>query len=216
METTKLLPSHLGVFILSHSKRIMNNFIHSIDGFRKPYIYYTDTDSIYISSELFDKLDRDGFVGDELGKGKNDYGNGGIIYGLFLAPKIKYCLVLDDDYMLKEKKTFKGYTKDKMRVEDYIKLEAGITLVKNEIRKPWVKSLKDGVSIPNDDDYMTKKYNANINILKRKPPDTNGIMYPFNHGETESVYNNIKQKYNLSDREMFANYFDVDYIMCET
>ena len=32
---TKLLPSHLGVFILSHSRRIMNNFIHSIDGFRK-------------------------------------------------------------------------------------------------------------------------------------------------------------------------------------
>ena len=33
--TTKLLPSHLGVFILSHSKRIMNNFIHSIDAFKK-------------------------------------------------------------------------------------------------------------------------------------------------------------------------------------
>ena len=31
--TTKLLLSHLGGFILSHSKRIMNNFIHSIDGF---------------------------------------------------------------------------------------------------------------------------------------------------------------------------------------
>ena len=48
----------------------MNNFIQSIDGFRKPNIYYTDTDSIYISSELFDKLEQDGFVGDELGKGK--------------------------------------------------------------------------------------------------------------------------------------------------
>ena len=81
-------------------------------------------------------MNHDGFVGDELGKGKNDYGNGGIIYGLFLAPKIKYCLVLDDDYMLKEKKTFKGYTKGKMRVEDYIKLEAGITLVKEKIGKP--------------------------------------------------------------------------------
>ena len=56
--TTKLLQSHLGVFILSHSTRIMNNFIHSIDEFRKPNIYYTDTDSIYISSELFDKLEQ--------------------------------------------------------------------------------------------------------------------------------------------------------------
>ena len=71
--TTKLLPSQLGDFILSHSKRIMNDFIHSVDGFRKPHIYYTDTDSIYISLELFDKLDQDSFVGDELGKGKNDY-----------------------------------------------------------------------------------------------------------------------------------------------
>ena len=44
--TTKLLPSHLGVFILSHSKRIMNNFIHSIDGLKNPNIYYTDTDLI--------------------------------------------------------------------------------------------------------------------------------------------------------------------------
>ena len=36
--TTKLLPSHLGVFILSHSKRIMNNFIHSIDGFEPQWL----------------------------------------------------------------------------------------------------------------------------------------------------------------------------------
>ena len=85
--TTKLLLSHLGVFILSHSKRIMNNFIHSIDRFKKPHIYYTD--SIYISSELFNKLDQDGFVGDELGKGQNDYGNGRIIYGLFLLFSFK-------------------------------------------------------------------------------------------------------------------------------
>ena len=80
VEQQKLLPSHLGVFILYHSKRIMNNFIHSIDGFRKPNIYYTDTYSIYVSSELFDKLEQDDLIGDELGKGKNDYGNGGMDY----------------------------------------------------------------------------------------------------------------------------------------
>ena len=27
------MPLHLGAFVLSDSKRIMNNFIHSIDGF---------------------------------------------------------------------------------------------------------------------------------------------------------------------------------------
>ena len=79
--------------------------------------FFTDTDSIYISSELFEKLEQDGFVGDELGKGKNDYGNGGIIYGLFLAPKIKYCLVLNNDYMIEEKKTFKGYVNKTISIE---------------------------------------------------------------------------------------------------
>ena len=32
-EYTKLMPSHFRVFILAHSRRIMNNFILSIDGF---------------------------------------------------------------------------------------------------------------------------------------------------------------------------------------
>ncbi|ESO97224.1 hypothetical protein LOTGIDRAFT_174507 [Lottia gigantea] len=44
-KSTRLTPSHLGSFALSHSKKIMNNFIHVIDGFYKPEIYYTDTDS---------------------------------------------------------------------------------------------------------------------------------------------------------------------------
>ena len=61
---------------------------------------------------------------DELGKGKNDCGNGGIIYGLFLAPKIKYCLVLNNDYMIEEKKTFKGYVNKTISIEDYVKFEA--------------------------------------------------------------------------------------------
>ena len=36
------LPSHLGAFILSNSKRIMNNFIREIDGFYDNSIYYGD------------------------------------------------------------------------------------------------------------------------------------------------------------------------------
>ena len=103
-----------------------------------------------------------------------------------------------------------------MKVENYIKLEAGVTLTKSEINKSQLKSLKVGVSIPNDDDYITKIYNADINIIKRRPPDANGMIYSFNQGETESVYNYIKQKYYLSDSEMFTNYFNADFKMCET
>ena len=79
-----------------------------------------------------------------------------------------------------------------------------------------MRSLRNGISIPDDDDYTTKKYNANVNILKRQPPDVNGIMHPYNTGETEKIYNEIKQKHNLIDSEIFTNYSDVDYIICES
>ena len=40
------MPLHLGAFVLSNTKRIMDNFIHVIDGFYTNDVYYTDTDSI--------------------------------------------------------------------------------------------------------------------------------------------------------------------------
>ena len=46
------LPSHLGAFILSNSKRIMNNFIREINGFYNNSIYYGDTDSLYIEKNI--------------------------------------------------------------------------------------------------------------------------------------------------------------------
>ena len=46
------VPIHLGPFILSHSRRIMNNFILEIDGFKSNEIYYGDIDSIYVTKEL--------------------------------------------------------------------------------------------------------------------------------------------------------------------
>ena len=50
------LPLQLAVFILSNSKRIMNNFIHAIDGFYSNDVYYTDTDSLYIENKHWNKL----------------------------------------------------------------------------------------------------------------------------------------------------------------
>ena len=97
---------HLGSFVLSNSKRIMNNFIHAIDGFHSNDVYYTDTDSLYIESKPRDKLETAGLVGKELLQGKNDYKDGGIFYGLFLAPKIKYCLIINKHGVISEKKDF--------------------------------------------------------------------------------------------------------------
>ena len=81
------MPLPLGAFVLSNSKRIMNNFIHAVDGFYTNDVYYTDTDSLYIENKHWDKLDRAGLVGKILLQGKNNYKDCGIFYGLFLGPK---------------------------------------------------------------------------------------------------------------------------------
>ena len=46
-------------------------------------------------------------------QGKNDYNSGGIFYGLFLAPKIKYVLTIDDFGIIQQHMTFKGFTDSK-------------------------------------------------------------------------------------------------------
>ena len=78
---------HLNVFVLSKSKRIIDDFIHTIDEFYTNDVYYTDTDSLYIENKHWDKLDKAGLVGKNLLQGKSDYKDGGILYGFFLAPK---------------------------------------------------------------------------------------------------------------------------------
>ena len=99
------LPLQLAVFILSNSKRIMNNFIHAIDGFNTNDVYYTDTDSLYIKSKHWNKLNEPELVGKNLLQGRNDYGpDSGIFYVVFLAPKIKYCLIFNKYGIINEKK----------------------------------------------------------------------------------------------------------------
>ena len=41
------MPLHLGSFVLSNSKRNMNNFIHVNNGIYTNDLYYEDTDSIW-------------------------------------------------------------------------------------------------------------------------------------------------------------------------
>ena len=45
------IPLQLGAFVLSNSKRIMNNFLQGIDGFYTNDLYYEDTDSMYIENK---------------------------------------------------------------------------------------------------------------------------------------------------------------------
>ncbi|ESO84725.1 hypothetical protein LOTGIDRAFT_168389 [Lottia gigantea] len=134
---------------------VASNCVKLLDGFYKSEIYHTDTDSLYISSKNWDKLNKIGLVSEtEYCKGKNDYGDGGIIFGMYLASTVKYNIILTSDGVLKEKKTFKGYSNYKIKVDDYVQLASEYD-VTNEFDKSRGKSFTDGIVIPNE--KQTKK-----------------------------------------------------------
>ena len=191
------MPLHLGAFVLSNSKRIMNNFIHAIDGFYTNDVFYKVTDSLYIENKHWDKLDKAGLVGKNLLQGKNDYKDGGIFYGLFLAPKIKYCLTINKYGVIDEHKTFKGFTNvsDNLDRKEFFKMAEGDKLVA-KVPLSWKKSFSQGVVIPHkmrncnnctkdvlcdDCDKLVnqnKEFSANLNELKREKPNNHGHMLP--------------------------------------
>ena len=72
-------------------------------------------------------MDKANLFGDGLCQSKNDYKTGGIFYSLFLAPKRKYCLTIDDYGIIQEHETFRGFN-DRERLLDrsqYFKLKNG-------------------------------------------------------------------------------------------
>ena len=191
------MPLHLGAFVLSNSKRIVNNFIHAFNRFDTNDVYYTDTDSLYIENKHWDKLDKAGLVGKGLLQGKNDYKDGGIFYGLFLAPKMKYCLTINEYGVINEHKTFKGFTNvsDNLDRKDYFKMFNGDKLVA-KVSLSWKKSFSMGVVIlhkmrncnkcTKDILYdecdilvnQNEEFSANLNEIKRQPPNKFGHMLP--------------------------------------
>ena len=75
----------------------------------------------------WDVLDKAKLVGEELCRGKSDYKTGGIFYGLFLAPNIKFCLTIDKYGNIQEHKTFKGFNDNKRLIDrsQYFKMIEG-------------------------------------------------------------------------------------------
>ena len=100
---------HLGASVLSNSKRFKNNFIHAINGFYTIDLYYRVTDRVYNENKHWDEINKSGLVGKNLLQGKNDYKDGGIWFGLLLAPKINFCLTINKYGVLDKHKTFKGF-----------------------------------------------------------------------------------------------------------
>ena len=142
-------PFHLGSFILSHSKRLMKDVILSLDGFKNNKIYYGDTDSIYIHKNDYNTSNDKGLIGKNLGQSKNDYGDSaGIVCGLFLAPKVKYCIIIDQFGVISAKTTFKGYNQNinAITFKDYLNLERGQSII-NRSKLKWKRDIT-GVQIP--------------------------------------------------------------------
>ena len=192
------LPAVLGAFILSNSKRIMNNFIREINGFYENNTYYTDCDSLYIEKKYWDVLDKANLVGEGLCQGKYDYKSGGVFYSLYLAPKIKYVLTIDEYGIIKEHKTFKGLNDSKRLLDrsQYFKMKEG-KKISAMLPRSWKKSFGSGIIIPtkmrfcndcndkimcnrcNNQINENKEFEANLNELKRHPPNEFGYMHPF-------------------------------------
>ena len=107
-KSTNTMPSHFGRYILSHSERSLSEVINQVVGFYNISIYYGDTDSMYIHKKYWSDLVDIVFFGKSLCLGKNDYGNSGIFYACFLAPKIKYCLVIDDLVLIRPNELSRG------------------------------------------------------------------------------------------------------------
>ena len=142
-------PFQFGSMILSHSKRLMNDIILTLDGFKNNKIYYGDTDSVYIHKNDYNILDENGLIGKNRWQSKNDYGdNAGIVYGLFLAPKVKYCIVIDENGVLSQKTTFKGFNQNinDITFKDFLDLEKGLT-IENSSKLNWKRELA-GIKIP--------------------------------------------------------------------
>ncbi|ESO84615.1 hypothetical protein LOTGIDRAFT_176106 [Lottia gigantea] len=190
----------LGACLIKYNQAMKKTVFQNVsNNLTAPSLSLKDTDSLYISSSNWNKLNEAGLVSEnEYSKGKNDYGDGGIIFGLYLAPKLKYNIILTSEGVLKEIKTFKGYSIYKIKVEDYIQLASGHD-VTNEFKKLWVKSFIDGIVIPNE--KQKKVFRSYLNLVKRKAPNSEGIMYPYNNKDEMC----LDDDYVFDDFDNFTN-----------
>ena len=176
----------------------MNNFIREINAFYNNSIYYGDTDSLYIEKKYWDVLDKANLVGKNLCQGKNDYKTGGIFYALFLAPKLKYCLIINDLGIIEQHMTFKGLNDSKRLLDrsQYFGMLNGKKITAM-LPRSWKKSFNNGVIIPTKmrqcnsckDGILcitcdikineNKEFEAILNLLKREKPNDFGYMLPY-------------------------------------
>ena len=116
---------------------------------------------------------------------------------MFLAPKIKYCLTINDYGVIDEHKTFKGFSNvsNNFDRKEYFQMFEGDKLIA-KVPLSWKKSINQGVTIPykvtncnkcakgilcDGCDKLVnqnKEFSANLYELKRQPPNEIGHMLP--------------------------------------
>ena len=113
--------SQLGAFILSYSKRYMNNFNKVIDPeLSNNLLGYTDTDSLFINCDSHKILEDNNLIGDELGYLNNDNkGDGLLLYMKILGPKnyLYYYMKQSGEIIIKNK--CKGIKQEKLKSKFY-------------------------------------------------------------------------------------------------
>ena len=142
-------------------------------------------------------LDNANLVGKIFCQSENDYKSGGISYGLFLAPKIKYALTIDGFGIIQQHMTFKGF-KDKKRLLErshFLDMLEG-KKISAILPKSWKKSFNIGIVIPakmrrcdkcggkilcatcNIQINEIKEFEVNLILSKREAPNKVGYMLP--------------------------------------
>ena len=189
------LPSHLGAFILSNIKRVLNDFIRKIIDFYNNSVFYGDTDILHIEKKYSDVLDKAGLVADIFCHGKNDYKSRGIFYGLFLARKIKNCVTIDSYNIIQEHKTFKGLNNIERILDrsQYFKMIEG-EKISAMLPESWKKAFNNRNVMPaklrfcnecadkltcnrcNNQINENKEFEANLNLLKGQASNQFGHM----------------------------------------
>ena len=163
-------------------------------------VFTTDTRIVCIWREkkYWDVLDKANLVGKNFCQGKNQYKTGGIFYGLFLAPKIKYVLTIDVYGIIQQQMTFKGINDSKRlldRSQYFDRLDGKkITAM---LPRSWKKSFNSGVIIPtkmrqcnackdgilcatcNNQMNENTEFEAILILLKREKPNDRGHMLPY-------------------------------------
>ena len=143
-------------------------------------------------------LDKAGLVGDDLYQDKNDYKSVCIFYALFLAPKIKYCLLLDEYGIFQEHETFKRFNNSERlsKRNQFFKMINGNKL-SSVFPLSWGKIFSKGIVTRNKTIYrnnckenlicdtcnnrinLVREFEVNLKELKCLPLNDYGHMLPY-------------------------------------